>query len=152
MSGTLTEETLFLIYSAWKQAIPSKLYNEIILAFFRTKALKVLERYPLSGTGDQKTLLSQIATQWVFACTNRLFARKGGSYSYVFGFPFDFDGWGSWTFCNGHVFHGGELPYLFQSAWGNFTDVRRRVSLSMATYWTNFAKSQDPNEQMNHYV
>ncbi len=62
MSGTLTEETLFLIYSAWKQAIPPKLYNEIILAFFRTKALKVLERYPPSGTGDQKTLLSQIAT------------------------------------------------------------------------------------------
>jgi carboxylesterase type B len=146
--GTLTEETLFFIYSAWNQTLSPRLYSEIILAFFRTKAVKVLERYPPSLTGDQRPLLSRIATQWVFACTNRIFTRKAASYSYVFGFPLDFDGWGFWTFCNGHVCHAAELPYVYESAWANFTDVGRRVSQSMATYWTNFAKSQNPNEPL----
>ncbi len=80
--------------------------------------------------------------------TNRIFARQAPSYSYVFGYPLDFDGWGSWTFCHGHVCHGGDLPYSFQSAWTNFTDAGRRVSHSMTTYWTDFAKSQDPNEPL----
>ncbi len=30
----------------------------------------------------------------------------------------------------------------------NFTDAGRRVSQGMATYWSNFAKSQDPNEPL----
>jgi carboxylesterase type B len=95
---------------------------------------------------DERPLLGRIATQWVFTCSNRVFARKAASYSYVFGYPLDFDGWGNETFCNGHVCHGSELPFVFESTWVNFTDAGRRVSQSMATYWTNFAKSQDPNE------
>lgn len=31
---------------------------------------------------------------WMPVATQRVFARKTASYSYVFGFPFDFDGWG----------------------------------------------------------
>jgi carboxylesterase type B len=148
MSGTLTEETLSFIYSAWNKTISPGFYSEIITAFFRGKALKVLERYPPAATGDQKSLLSRVASQWVFVCTNRIFARKAASYSYVFGYPLDFDGWGFWAYCNGHVCHGAELPYLFESAWVNFTDAGRGISQSMATYWTNFAKSQDPNEPL----
>jgi len=41
---------------------------------------------------------------------------------------------------------------MFQSAWVNFTDAGRRVSQSIATYWTNFAKSQDPNEPLRVIV
>jgi len=66
----------------------------------------------------------------------------------VFGYLLDFDGWGFWTFCNGHVCHSAGLPYVFQSAWANFTDAGRRVSQSMAIYWTKSAKTQDPNEPL----
>jgi carboxylesterase type B len=146
--GTLTEETLIFIYTSFNKTISTSFYSEIVLAIFRTRAVKVLERFPPSGSGDQRPLLSHILTQWLFSCTTRIFARKAATYSYVYGYPYDFDGWGSWTFCNGHVCHGVEIPYVMESEWVNFTDAGRRVSESMGTYWTNFAKSQDTNEPL----
>jgi carboxylesterase type B len=146
--GTLTEETLSFVYTVWSKTISPILYSEAILAFFKTKALKVLERFPPSGAEDQKETISRVFTEWIFSCTNRIFARKAASYSYVFGYPLDFDGWGDQTYCNGHVCHGTEIPFVFQSTWENFTDAGRRVSQSIATYWTNFAKNQDPNEPL----
>jgi carboxylesterase type B len=146
--GTLTEESLFFIYEGWTKPVTPVTYGEVVLGAFREKALKVLERYPPDSLSDLRPLLSRMATQWVFACSNRVFARKAASYSYVFGYPLDFDGWGNETFCNGHVCHGAELPFVFESTWVNFTDAGRRVSQNMATYWTNFAKSQDPNEPL----
>ncbi|CAF1093936.1 unnamed protein product [Adineta ricciae] len=144
--GTLSEEAVFFIYEGWGKPVTPATYTEVVLATFVENALKVLEHYPPDSVTDVRPLLSRIATQWVFACSNRVFSRKAASYSYVFGYPLDFDGWGNETYCNGHVCHGAELPFLFESAWTNFTDAGRRVSQSMATYWTNFAKSQDPNE------
>lgn len=144
--GTLTEECVFFIYEGWTKPLPPTEYAEVVLGAFREKALKVLERYPPDSATDVRPLLSRIATQWVFACSNRVFSRKAASYNYVFGYPLDFDGWGNETFCNGHVCHGAELPFLFESTWVNFTDAGRLISQSMATYWTNFATSQDPNE------
>ncbi|UJR07396.1 hypothetical protein I4U23_011682 [Adineta vaga] len=38
------------------------------------------------------------------------------------------------------------MPFVFESYWDRFTDIGRRVSQDMATYWTNFAKIQNPNE------
>ncbi|CAF1450255.1 unnamed protein product [Rotaria sp. Silwood1] len=144
--GTLTEEALFFIYEGWTQPLTPTLYGELIVGTFRENAIKVLIRYPPDSLSDVRPLLSRVSTQWAFACSNRIFARKAASYSYVFGYPLDFDGWGNETFCNGHVCHGAELPFLFESSWDNFTDAGRRISQSMATYWTNFATSQDPNE------
>jgi carboxylesterase type B len=144
--GTLTEEAVFFIYEGWTKPVAPTSYAEVILGTFRENAIKVLENYPPDSVSDERPLLGRIATQWVFTCSNRVFARKAASYSYVFGYPLDFDGWGNETFCNGHVCHGSELPFVFESTWVNFTDAGRRVSQSMATYWTNFAKSQDPNE------
>ena len=146
--GTLTEEAIFFIYEGWRKPVAPTLYAEVVLGTFRQKGVKVLEHYPPDSVSDERPLLARIATQWVFACSTRVFARKAASYSYVFGYPLDFDGWGNETFCNGHVCHGGELPFLFESAWVNFTDAGRRVSQSMATYWANFATSQDPNEPL----
>lgn len=144
--GTLTEEAVFFIYEGWRKPVSPSEYAEVALGAFREHAVKVLERYPPDSATDERPLLSRIATQWVFACSSRVFARKAASYTYVFGYPLDFDGWGNETFCNGHVCHGAELPFLFESTWVNFTDVGRHISESMATYWTNFATSQDPNE------
>ena len=122
------------------------LYIESLLIGFRQHASKVLERYPPQGTGDQRSLAAKLITQWGFACPSRVFARKAGTFLYVYGYPPDFDGWLFTPDCQGHVCHGDELAYLFQSAWDNFTDAGRRVSLSVATAWTNFGKTQDPNQ------
>jgi carboxylesterase type B len=34
----------------------------------------------------------------------------------------------------------------------NFTDAGKHVATSMATYWTNFAKSHDPNQPVSKPV
>ena len=144
--GTLTEEAVLFVYAAWNKTLTAELYSGVVLAFFKSKAVKVLEHFPPVIGKDQRLLFSRILTQWVFACTNRIFARKAASYSYVFGFPYDYGESSPLSFCNEHVCHAGEIPYLFQARWVNFTDAGRRVSQSIATYWTNFAKSQNPNE------
>lgn len=143
--GTLTEEAIFYVYEGWAQPVSITTFLEVIAFTFRENAVKVLERYPPSQVDDQRPLMSKIATQWVFACSSRIYTRKAGSYAYVFGFPLDFDGWENETFCNNHVCHAGELPYTFQSTWVNFTDAGRNVASAMGTYWTNFAKSFNPN-------
>jgi para-nitrobenzyl esterase len=49
------------------------------------------------------------------------------------------------------VVHSSELPYVFGNLWatgsqaGQFTDVDRRISDAIQGYWTNFAKTGDPN-------
>lgn len=44
--------------------------------------------------------------------------------------------------------HGMEMPYVFEhpeTIEGNWTDADRRVAVTMSAYWTNFAKTGDPN-------
>jgi carboxylesterase type B len=147
--GTVAEEAFGLLYTPGSKPFSPTLYVEAILGAYREQGLKVLERYPPEGMGDQRPLFAKILTQWVFACSTRVFARKAGSYLYVFGYPPDFDGWLFVPECKGHVCHGDELSYMFESAWYNFTDAGRRVSQSMATSWTNFGKSQDPNQPVS---
>ncbi|CAF3607934.1 unnamed protein product [Rotaria sp. Silwood1] len=149
ITGTVNDEGLIFIYKEWNKPILPMNYVEIVFGFFRSKALKVLERYPPVGEGDQRRLLSQIATQWVFSCPTRIFARKAALYTYVFGYPLNSNTKKNEDICYRHVCHGDELPYLFESNWINITDIGRRISQSIATYWTNFAKTQNPNEPLN---
>jgi acetylcholinesterase/cholinesterase len=149
LMGTVSDEGVLFIYLQWKKPVSPIYYDEIGLAIFQDKALKVYERYPPVGQGDQRLRLSQIATQWVFACPSRIFARKAASYSYVFGYPLITDAKQNTSSCYEHVCHGDELPFLFESRWTSFTDAAQRVSQSMANYWTNFAKTQDPNQPLH---
>ena len=144
--GTLTEEATLYIYEGWHKPVYPVEYAEILLATFNRNAIKVLERFPPKGTGDQRPLLADVGTRWVFACSTRVFARKAATYTYAFGYPLDFNGWENLTFCVGHVCHGSELPYVFQSGWVNFTDAGRHLSASLGTYWSNFGKTHDPNQ------
>lgn len=144
--GTLTEEAVLYVYEGWHNPVDSKQYVEVLLATFNRNALKVLERFPPKQTNDQRPLLASLGTRWVFACSNRVFARKAATYTYTFGYPLDFDGWENLTFCNGHVCHGSELPYVFESGWVNFTDAGRQLATNLVTYWTNFGKTHDPNQ------
>ena len=144
--GTVTEEGLAFVYGAWSQTLSPSLYIEALIVAFPEHALKIIEQYPPDGTDDQRPLMSRIITEWVFACSTRVFAKGAPSYMYAFGYPPDFDGWSISRYCKGHVCHGDELPYLFESAWNNVTDAGRRLSQNMTTYWTNFGKSLNPNQ------
>jgi para-nitrobenzyl esterase len=41
--------------------------------------------------------------------------------------------------------HAAELPYLFGMAGARHSDEQQALRATMSTYWTNFAKSGDPN-------
>lgn len=146
--GTVADEGLIFVFQKWNQPILPLTYLEIGLAIFQDKSLKVLERYPPEGDGDQRPVISKIATQWVFACPSRIFTRKAATYSYVFGYPLNPATKNRKDYCDGHTCHGDELPYLFESNWASFTDTGRRISESIGTYWTNFAKTGNPNEPL----
>jgi hypothetical protein len=74
----------------------------------------VTERFSSEGSDDKRPFLSKVGTICVFACTNRIIARHTRAYTYEFDYPLDFDGWENSTYCNGHVCHVVELPYLFK--------------------------------------
>ncbi|CAF1126239.1 unnamed protein product [Rotaria sordida] len=143
--GTVTEEALGFIYGIWSTPVSPRLYAEIGVAIFGTKFLKIIERYPPERSGDQRSLLARLATQWVFACPTRVFARKTATYSYVFGYPLQTNGTMNSSGCDGHTCHGDELVFLFESFWANFTDTDRYISQTLATYWTNYAKIINSN-------
>ncbi|CAF1318651.1 unnamed protein product, partial [Rotaria magnacalcarata] len=46
-----------------------------------------------------------------------------------------------------HTCHGDELVFLFEAFWTNLTtNTDRYISTALTTYWTNYAKSKDPNQ------
>jgi para-nitrobenzyl esterase len=144
--GTVTEECLDFVYSNRPQPITPSEYIGVVLALFGEKGFKILKQYPPDGEGDQRPLVARACTQWVFSCSTRVFARKAASYFYAFGYSSDTE---NSIQCRGaHACHGDDLPFTFESFWPKFSDAGRRVSQSIATYWTNFAKSQDPNEPL----
>jgi len=58
--------------------------------------------------------------------------------------------WPTWT----GVMHGDEIAYIFGDPFRrvgavNYTDKERMLSTDMMTYWTNFAKTGDPNKYSN---
>ncbi|CAF4442208.1 unnamed protein product [Rotaria magnacalcarata] len=149
ITGTLTEEALGFIHDIWSTPVSPKIYVEVGIAIFGTKFLKIIERYPSEGSGDQRYLLARLATQWIFVCPTRVFARKAATYSYVFGYPLQTNGTFNSSECEGHTCHGDELVFLFEAFWTNLTtNIDRYISTALATYWTNYAKSKDPNQPM----
>ncbi|CAF1467443.1 unnamed protein product [Adineta steineri] len=147
--GTVTEECYNFVYETWNKTVSPSEYIGVIIVLFREKASKVLQQYPPESSGDQRFLIVRFATHWVFSCSTRVFARKAASYNYVYGYPSNKDNLKKNSIqCTDHACHADELPFLFESYWNNFTDTGRYISQSMATYWTNFAKSQDPNDPL----
>ena len=147
--GTVTDECLDFVYSRWQKVLTPSEYIVLMVGLYVEKAGKVLEKYPPEGEGDQRDLVVRGCTQWVFVCPTRAFARKGALYYYAYGYPSNGERFSNRITCRGHACHGDELPIVFEANWGNLTDADRRMSQHVATYWTNFAKSQNPNEPFN---
>ena len=102
MISTLTEECVLYVYGAWSKPVTTKEYLLVIAAAMKTKAVKILERFPPNlNTTDQRELMSNLATKWVFTCSSRNFlenymshprSNKNIFYVSIFDFPLDFNG------------------------------------------------------------
>jgi para-nitrobenzyl esterase len=110
------------------------------------------------GGGNVDEALSQIFTDFVFACngfdSNRDLSRRTKVFAYEFNDPnapsaAGVPGPGS----NGSGFttasqHAAELQYIFNFG-SAFTPAQAALATDMKTYWANFVKTGDPNNRGN---
>jgi acetylcholinesterase/cholinesterase len=160
--GNVEEEALLFIWEVLPNGPASaKDYQGIVEWVFGPNAPTVLATYPpypTIPTFDYRYLMQLMGTDWIFTCPNRYIATgiakyNGGQpfYMYRFNHALSFDAWGpNYTECVGHVCHGSELVYLFQSeTQGNsgflFTDQEQLMANSITAAWTNFAHTSNPN-------
>ncbi|KAK3091492.1 hypothetical protein FSP39_020232 [Pinctada imbricata] len=153
--GTTTEETRPFIFEGFRKAVSPLKYAALLSALNPTHALDILSLYPASTDADERDQLQVPATDFVFTCCTRNYTRNAGDrnggkvWYYIYAHAFSFvEAWANLTFCRNHVCHGSELPFVFQSAGlYNYTMTADEnvLSDSMIGYWSNFAKSGDPN-------
>ncbi len=129
-------------------------YAQRIIAYVGTAlAPKVLARYPAAKYGSFSEAWSAVVTDATFARsvsdTSRTLARQVPTYAYEFA-----DDNAPWvtgapppTFPVG-AFHAAELQYQFDTdyfAGQRLTPSQERLAHQMTRYWTQFAKTGNPN-------
>lgn len=100
---------------------------------------KVFELFPATTEAEAKAsqvaLASEVIFGWHAWTWARLHARTGKNQSIYF-----------YHFVGEQNGHGAELPSVFMHPFGGpATDSFRRTSRAIAAYWTNFAKTGNPN-------
>lgn len=161
MMGTTAEEALLFIYMASNnKTVSDAAYVLIVSAVFRLHAPKVLVQYPPKPIiGDKRPQVSVLGSDYIFRCSTRFVASSVAKfnegmpvYLYDFNQTISFDAWGPfYWYCHNsegraHACHGADLPYVWHAS-GNSTFTRDEeiLSRSVIDYWTNFAKTGDPN-------
>jgi para-nitrobenzyl esterase len=132
--------------------IPQDQLEQIIRGFYGTEAATALPEY-LPGSGTQNTVLGSPANQWLTDTTFRCGAvitasRHSATGASVHSYQFE-------QSLPGHpqegAQHSFELPYVFGNLLtggalgGAYSASDRALSDAMVGYWTNFARTGDPN-------
>lgn len=143
--------------------IPPELYVPAIkatLAVSAADAKTVAQQYPLSDYENISLALGALGTDGIFACKDRTLARRlstQGVRTYIYEFndpnapilfldPSQFD----FPFASSHT---TEIQYLFDffdpdkllKQPSNLTAKQKELSRKMVDYWTQFAKTGNPN-------
>ncbi|MBG0817256.1 carboxylesterase/lipase family protein [Planomonospora sp. ID82291] len=149
--ATRDEHRLFvgMQYDARGEPLTGRGYRDLVAAAFGRDAARVLRRYPARSFASPGIAWATVLTDRMWARAtheqNTLLARHAPVYAYEFadrGAPMflplktDFD-WGA--------YHAGDLPYLFPEKGAALSPGQRELSRRMTAYWTNFARTGDPN-------
>jgi para-nitrobenzyl esterase len=127
-------------------------YQSYVDRAFGSNASGVLEMTPALTDEEAASAATELTTNIIFGTPAYLVAEalanspsKGDAYLYQFTFyPTDEKELGA--------YHGIEMPYVFNSSFSAFEDNatyslnNQALADEMVTYWTNFAKTGDPNE------
>eukprot|EP00762_Andalucia_godoyi_P001214 ANDGO_02098.mRNA.1 Crystal protein len=155
--GTNADEgTMFIFEGATFNV--SKIEAEAFLVdlFGVVQTGRILKNYPIPSTEDRDTRdwLVTLCTNYMFACPSRNAAAqlaKAGNkiYMYEFAQALSFKGaWGpNFPFCEGHVCHGVELAYIFDTpnvGGYSFSDAELVLVDAMQTFWLNHVASGQP--------
>ncbi|XP_035683405.1 cAMP-regulated D2 protein-like [Branchiostoma floridae] len=105
---------------------------------------------------NERPIDSVLVTHYLFPCPARYVIRNAAKQNdtnlwlYVFAHPLSFKhAWGNLTHCEGHVCHGTDVVFVFQSQTlrgYHFTADEQVLADSMAYYYGNFAHTGDPNK------
>ena len=150
----------FVDYS--KQYTFSTLYDTLRQEFGESVAEKVLQFYNVTNsTGSTINETAQIITDFHFRCPARNVSRikTDNIYNHHFDYVSSFNSliYGKDSGCSHNACHSSEIPYVFDddlSGFGiEFTEQEKKLSIDIIKYWTNFAKTGNPNngESVNVY-
>jgi len=119
----------------------------VLLHFFNnTDALKVEQQYPVSRVKNYDALMSMILRDYFFVCANRRAIEVLVKWELpVYYYQFTYTGDLIWNTTFGD-FHASELLMVFDNYQIlHYSDKDKLLSGNFQDYWTNFAKSLDPN-------
>jgi carboxylesterase type B len=154
--GNVAEEAWIFVFEAFGKLDRLEAIA-LVSAIFRGKhePQDIFDMYPLPASADDyRPWVSEMASDFIIVCSGRNVSNalneKLPVYRYNFDHAWSVKGaWGpNYPFCDGHVCHGAELPFVFDSAAElgyNFTSAERQLSRAMATSWGNFAHTGNPN-------
>ncbi len=107
--------------------------------------LGLTNNFPSTGNADEA--LSQIFTDFVFACngfdSNRDLSKRTRVFAYEFNDPNAPPGVNGSGFTTASQ-HAAELAYIFNFG-APFSSAQATLANDMKTYWANFVKTGDPN-------
>ncbi|XP_066275221.1 crystal protein-like [Branchiostoma lanceolatum] len=160
--GTVREEAVLYVYDAFGKPVSKLELDAAVLAFLHEKGPAALREYnPPQTSSDYRPFLSPFVTDWVFECPTRNVIRNAVTsgqndvWLYVFDRVFSFKTfWNRYSYCNGHVCHGEDLPFVFQTPLLinlTFTPDEQVLADAMAYHYGNFAHTGDPNKPSPHF-
>eukprot|EP01133_Synstelium_polycarpum_P003717 gene3717-4285_t len=156
--GTVRDEALIFIASV-STNINKLEWNGALIDFFGISAPSLIKQTYASYINSSTNyfeLLSLLGTDYIFVCPTRAAAQSlavnGGQpvWQYQFQHVSSFNAYiGQFPECQDMVCHGLELPYVFDTVTSTnqftFTPQELQLSLDLMQYWTNFAKTGNPN-------
>lgn len=158
--GTTSEESIYFIYQAFTSPV-SALERDVVQGVIIPRGYEKLQKLYPPSKGDNRPGLAAMGTDVSFTCTTRYAVWGAANYTamqeahntmwlYVFNHSISFDPWGKeFDYCNGHSCHAIELPFVFHTLnMANFTPTAAEMELAtnMTRYWTNFARTGNPND------
>ncbi|CAH1265721.1 ACHE [Branchiostoma lanceolatum] len=160
--GTVTEEARPYVYGAFSNNMSRLELDGVAVAFLGGKAERVIREYHPPQTSDYRPYLSHAVTDWVFTCPTRNASRNAivsgetDVWLSVFDHSWSFKhAWGDSAYCDGHVCHGENVPFVFQTpplANITLTPDEQVMADTIAYHYGNFAHTSDPNKHNQHPV
>lgn len=121
MMGALYQDAYMFVYLAASSKVNDAEYLAALALIFKEDFVFVAEKYPPTPIfADFRPLIGKLGTSYTLVCPTRHVAKFASQYQkqpvfyYHFNHSLSFDGWGpNYTFCQGIVCHGAELPFVF---------------------------------------